>query len=75
MIESYIKSGKLASKIREEASKMIKDGTLVIDLVEYVESEILKAGADIAFPCNVSLNEVAAHYTSPVGDETVQETW
>ena len=71
MIESYIKSGKLASKIREEASKMIKDGTLVIDLVEYVESEILKAGADIAFPCNVSLNEVAAHYTSPAGDETV----
>jgi methionyl aminopeptidase len=36
-----------------------------------VESEILKAGAEIAFPCNVSLNEVAAHYTSPAGDETV----
>ena len=71
MIESYIQSGKLASKIRGEASKMIKDGTLVIDLVEYVESEILKAGAEIAFPCNVSLNEVAAHYTSPAGDETV----
>ena len=27
MIESYIKAGKLASKIRDEASKMIKDGT------------------------------------------------
>ena len=50
---------------------MIKDGTLVIDLVEYVENEILKSGAQIAFPCNVSLNEVAAHYTSPVGDKTV----
>lgn len=71
MIESYIESGKLASKIRGEASKMIKDGTLVIDLVEYVESEILKAGAKIAFPCNVSLNEVAAHYTSPAGDKTI----
>ena len=71
MIESYIKSGKLASKIRNEASKMIKDGTLVIDLVKYVESEILKAGAQIAFPCNVSINEIAAHYTSPEGDETV----
>ena len=71
MIESYIKSGKLASKIRDEASKMIKEGTLVIDLVEYVESEILKTGAQIAFPCNVSLNEVAAHYTSPANDQTV----
>lgn len=70
-MESYIKAGKIVSDIRSEASKMIKDGTLVIDLVEYVEGEILKAGADIAFPCNVSLNEVAAHYTSPAGDETV----
>ena len=71
MMESYIQSGKIASKIRDEASKMIKEGTLVIDLVEYVESEILKSGAEIAFPCNVSLNEVAAHYTSPANDKTV----
>ena len=70
MIESYIKSGKIVSEIRNEASKMITDGTLVIDLVEYVEREILKAGAEIAFPCNVSINEFAAHYTSPAGDET-----
>lgn len=70
MMESYIQAGKLASKIRGEASKMIKDGALVLDLVTYVESEILKNGAEIAFPCNVSINEYAAHYTSPAGDET-----
>ena len=70
-MESYIKAGKIVSDIRSEASKMIKDGTLVIDLVEYVESEILKTGAEIAFPCNVSLNEVAAHYTSPANDKTL----
>ena len=71
MMESYIKAGKIVSDIRSEASKMIKDGTLVIDLVEYVESEILKTGAEIAFPCNVSLNEIAAHYTSPANDKTL----
>ena len=71
MIESYIQAGKIVSDIRSEASKMIKDGTLVIDLVEYVESEILKTGAEIAFPCNVSLNEIAAHYTSPANDKTL----
>ncbi len=70
MMDSYIKAGKIVSDIRGEASKMIKDGTLVIDLVEYVESEILKSGAEIAFPCNVSINEIAAHYTSPANDET-----
>ena len=71
MMDAYIQSGKIASKIRNEASKMIKEGTLVIDLVKYVEDEILKSGAQIAFPCNVSINEVAAHYTSPAGDKTV----
>ncbi|WP_298523321.1 type II methionyl aminopeptidase [uncultured Methanobrevibacter sp.] len=70
MMESYIEAGKLTSKIRDEASKMIKDGALVLDLVNYVESEILKNGAEIAFPCNVSINEIAAHYTSPAGDKT-----
>ena len=71
MIDSYIKAGKIVSKIRTDASKIIKEGCLVLDLVEYVESEILKQDAEIAFPCNVSINEVAAHYTSPANDKTV----
>lgn len=70
MIESYIQAGKIVSDIRSEASKMITDGALVLDVVNYVESEILKNGAEIAFPCNVSINEIAAHYTSPAGDKT-----
>lgn len=70
MIDSYLKAGKIVSEIREEASKMIKEGTLVLDLVEFVEGEILKRGAGIAFPCNVSINEIAAHYTSPYEDKT-----
>ena len=60
MIDSYIQAGKIVSKIRSDASKMIKEGCLVLDLVEYVEGEILKQDAGIAFPCNVSINEVAA---------------
>ena len=71
MIESYIKAGKIVSDIRSEASKMISDGALVIDLVNYVESEILKTGAEIAFPCNVSINEIAAHLGGKLIDYTV----
>lgn len=69
MIEYYLKAGKIVSDVRKEASKMIKEGTLVLDLVEFVENEIQKKGAGIAFPCNVSINEIAAHYTSPFKDE------
>ncbi len=67
-IESYEKAGKILSDIRKEAVKMIENGLPIIDLVEFVEGETLKTGAGIAFPCNVSINEIAAHYTSPLGD-------
>jgi methionyl aminopeptidase len=70
MREQYEKAGKIVSEIRDSATKLIKDGLPILELVEYVEGEILKAGAGIAFPCNVSVNEIAAHYTSPAGDET-----
>lgn len=70
MIESYEKAGKIVSKVRNEAIKLIKDDLLILDLVEFVEGEILKADAGIAFPCNVSVNEMTAHYTSPANDKT-----
>ena len=67
-IKSYEEAGKIVSKVRSDASKMIKNGLSILELVEFVESEILKSGAGIAFPCNVSINEITAHYTSPAGD-------
>lgn len=69
MIESYEKAGKIVSKIREEASKLIKNDLPIIDLVEFVENSIIESGAGIAFPCNVSVNEITAHYTSPLNDQ------
>ncbi len=32
---------------------------------------IRSKGGKPAFPCNVSINEVAAHYTAPPGDKSV----
>lgn len=71
MEKEYIKAGKITSDIKKEAEKIVKDGLKVIDLVEFVENKIKDEGAGIAFPCNVSINEIAAHYTSPLGDTTV----
>ena len=34
-----------------------------IELAEFVENEIRKLGGEPAFPCNLSTNEQAAHYT------------
>jgi methionyl aminopeptidase len=43
----------------------------IIEVCEKVESLIRAKGGKPAFPCNVSINEIAAHYTSPPGDTSV----
>ena len=73
MIDMYKKPGKIASKVRKDALNYVEEDMKVLDLVEFVENEIVELGGGIAFPCNVSINEITAHYTSPAGDEnTIQ---
>ncbi len=47
----------------------VREGMRIIDVCEKAEDLIRKKGAKPAFPCNVSINEIAAHYTSPPNDE------
>jgi len=71
MIESYEKSGKIVSKVRQMAADHVEADMKILDLVNFVESNIIKLGGEIAFPCNVSINEITAHYSSPPGDESL----
>jgi methionyl aminopeptidase len=70
MSEMYEKAGKIVSKVRGMAVDYIDEDMKVLDLVKFVEGNIVELGGAIAFPCNVSINEITAHYTSPEGDET-----
>ncbi len=71
MIENYKKAGKIISKVRNKAVKYVKEDMKLLELAEFVENEIIESGAKVAFPCNVSVNEVTAHYTPPSDDEKV----
>ncbi len=55
---------------REEMRSQVHEGMLAIDVCEKAEELIRRKGGLPAFPCNVSINEVTAHYTSPPGDKT-----
>ncbi len=61
--EHYIQAGKIAGKVRREAESRIKEDIPLIEVAEYVEERIIDLGGNLAFPCNISLNEVASHYT------------
>ena len=70
-VKKYLKAGRIASRVREEALRIVKPGVKIIDVCEKLEGMIKELGGKPAFPVNVSINEIAAHYTSPIGDESV----
>ncbi len=61
-------SGRILRETREEIKKYVHEGMPVIEICEKAENLIRKKGGTPAFPCNVSINEIAAHYTSPPED-------
>ena len=70
-LEAYKRGGHIVSELRKIVPTLVHEGGLVRELCERVEAEIVSLGAQPAFPCNVSINEVAAHYTSPWDDVSV----
>ncbi len=70
-LQKYQCAGKIAREVREEIRKTVKEGMLIINICEKVEGLIREKGGKPAFPCNVSINEIAAHYTSPPNDKQI----
>lgn len=68
VLEKYRQAGVIAAEVREEMKRYVKEGMPIIKVCEKAEELIRKKGGKPAFPCNVSINEIAAHYTSPPGD-------
>ncbi|MDP6459597.1 MAG: M24 family metallopeptidase, partial [Candidatus Hydrothermarchaeota archaeon] len=64
----YRKAGKIAAGVMDAGLKEIEEGKKLLDTAEYVEGAIKEAGAKSAFPCNISINEVAAHYSPQAWD-------
>ena len=69
-LETFRLSGRILRETREEMRSQVHENMPVIEVCEKVESLIRKKGGKPAFPCNVSINEVTAHYTAPPGDTT-----
>jgi methionyl aminopeptidase len=67
-LEKFRQSGKILRETREEMRSYVKENMLAIDVCEKAEALIRAKGGEPAFPCNVSINEIAAHYTSPPQD-------
>jgi methionyl aminopeptidase len=73
-LDKFRRSGKILRQTREELRSFVREGMPVIEICERAESLIRDKGGNPAFPCNVSIDDIAAHYTSPPNDtRTVPE--
>ena len=71
MMESYLEAGRIASEVRKQARNLVREGVPMLSICEDVERLIREKGGLPAFPCNVCVNEIAAHYSSPPNDPSI----
>ena len=70
-LKHYLEAARVAVSVRQFAEDYVKAGMKLLDIAEAIEAEIVKQGGEAAFPCNLSLNDEAAHDTPLIGDERV----
>lgn len=68
-LDKHREAGEVVKRAKAEAADLVEPGAKAVDVAEAVEELIRSEGAHPAFPCNVSVNEVAAHYTPARDDD------
>ncbi len=63
--------GKVSAEALAHSKTIVKEGAMLLDIAEELESFIKKRGMDLAFPVNISTNSNAAHYTPEAEDRSM----
>ncbi len=68
VLEKYKLAGRIAREARDYGTGLIREGASLLEAANTIEALIISRGARPAFPVNIAINEVAAHFT-PRHDE------
>jgi len=69
-ISDYKKAGEISIKVKEYAKSIIKPDMPLLEIAQKIHKEIEKLGAEAAFPVNLSIDDIAAHYHPTLEDTT-----
>jgi len=69
--DKIIKAGKIAAEVKEYAKSIIKIDMPLLEIAEAIEKKTKELGGEQAFPVNLSIDEIAAHYTPTHDDKTL----
>jgi len=70
-IKDYIKAGEISIKIKEYAKSIIKPNVPLLEIAQKIHNKIHELNAIPAFPVNLSIDDVAAHYHPDLNDKTL----
>jgi len=71
ILDKYRLAGKITAKARDIGKDMIKDGVTYIEVVNAIEKYMVENGARVAFPVNIAIDNIAAHFTPKHDDKLV----
>ncbi|MCX8163650.1 MAG: type II methionyl aminopeptidase [Candidatus Micrarchaeota archaeon] len=69
-MQNYKKAGEVVAKVRKHLKNLVNPGETLLDIAETIEKMIKDEKAEPAFPVNLSINQIAAHYTPTVEEQT-----
>ena len=69
-IQNYKQAGEIAKQVTVYAKQLIKPNMTLLEIAQKIHKKIQELGAEQAFPVNLSINEIAAHYHPTLEDET-----
>jgi methionyl aminopeptidase len=68
-LDKYMKAGKIAVDVKTFAKDLIKPGIPLLEIAQKIEKKIYELGGKPAFPVNLSIDDVAAHYHPTLEDD------
>lgn len=70
-LEKLKRAGDIAKRVVKHVESITKPGVKILDLAINIENYIRRLGGEPAFPVNIDINWIAAHYTPTPADESV----
>ncbi|MEK6833589.1 MAG: type II methionyl aminopeptidase [Nanoarchaeota archaeon] len=69
--QKILQAGKIAQEVKKYIKPFVKKGVPLLEIAEKIENKIIELKGKPAFPTNLSINEIAAHFTPSYNDETL----
>lgn len=67
--QNFIQAGQLAKEVRAFGKSLIQQGASYVDVMGKIQRKIVELGARAAFPPQLALNQVAAHFLPMPGED------